>query len=313
MKLILCFGICLICFNGVYGQETYRIDTRDIQHFWEAYDLLAEAETKQDSISIIQEHYLNRATVGFKEFLRIRNFTAEEYIRVLSLYPKFWASVRPLTEAIEGRKEEMVQVFQHFEQQIPNFKKPRICFAIGCLRTGGTISKDLILIGSEIAAADSTIDKSEMTGWLASIIGKTGNITAMIAHETIHVLQYNKRKFDLTIGVLTEGIADFLAMELLEYNINQTLHTYGDANECALWKAFEKDLVEHPNGHRRWLYQGQRSVDKPADLGYYLGYKIAQAYYQKQKNKRKAIDDLLNVKKYRQILKKSGYQGGNCH
>ena len=294
----------------IWCQENTKIVTSDIDNFWKAYDLLSEAETRADSIQVMQTHYIEKASDGFKEFLRVRNFTAEEYVQKLGLYPKFWASVRPLTEAIENRRAEIIGVFNQYEAKVPDFKRPEVCFAIGGLRTGGTISGNLILIGSEIAASDTTIDKSELKGWLSTVIGNTGDITAMIAHETIHVLQFNKRKFNLIIGVMSEGIADFLAIELLGFNINKPIYDYGDAHECDLWKAFKQDMIEHPDGHRRWLYQGNRSGNRPADLGYYLGFKVAQAYYEKQPNKRKAIKDLLNVKKYPKIIAKSGYTGG---
>src|SRR5256885_669161 len=35
--------------------------------------------------------------------------------------------------------------------------------------------------------------------------------------------------------------------------------------------------------------------EKPADLGYYVGYLITQAYYRNAKDKRKAVYDLLNI------------------
>ena len=69
----------------------------------------------------------------------------------------------------------------------PGFKIPDIYFGIGCLRQGGTIKGNTIIIGAELAAADTLIDKSELSTWLKSVVGKTGDIVAMTAHESIHV------------------------------------------------------------------------------------------------------------------------------
>lgn len=40
-----------------------------------------------------------------------------------------------------------------------------------------------------------------------------------------------------------------------------------------------------------WLYQGDKAKDKPADLGYYIGYEICESYYKNtaSKNKRSKI------------------------
>lgn len=291
----------------VLSQNNYKIETIDIDNFWKAYDLLAFAQSKEDSIATIQEHYIDKATNYFKVFIKKRRFTAKEYVKKIKKYPKFWKSIRPLTEAIVNRKPEIEKIFEKYRETLPNFKQPNVCFAIGTLRTGGTINKGLILIGSEIAASTPEVDTSEMSGWLKSIIGKTGDIVSMIAHETVHTQQFNKKKFDLLIGTMSEGIADFITNELIGLYINLEIHEYGEKHECELWKAFDYDLKNHKKEYKRWLYQGNRSKDKPADLGYFIGYKIAKAYYDKQKDKKNAIMNLLNVKKYKMIFEESEY------
>jgi len=209
-----------------YSQNGYTIETSDIDNFWKAYDLLESAKTNDDSVRIIQEHYIDVSTKYFKKFVKIRKFTAKEYVHLIRLYPKFWKSIRPLTENIEKRKEEIKDVFNNYKNILPDFKQPNVCFAIGCLRTGGTTKKNLILIGAEIAASNHKVDKSEMTGWLAGVIGGSGDIVSMIAHETVHTQQFNKRRYDLLTGVMTEGVADFFTIELLGLNINKKIFEY---------------------------------------------------------------------------------------
>ncbi|MBK8966775.1 MAG: hypothetical protein IPM36_08865 [Lewinellaceae bacterium] len=292
---------------GLCAQHSYRIETADIDNFWRAYDQLPSAATEADSIRIIQTEYIDKATPYFKEFIRIRKFTAPEYVKLLKRYPKYWQSIRPLTENIANRKPEIEQVFKKYREGLPGFKQPNVCFAIGCLRTGGTVAKNLILIGSEIAAADATVETAELSPWLQSIMGNTGDIVAMIAHETVHTQQFNRRKYSLLIGCISEGSADFIAEKLTGLNINPVIHNYGNKHECALWKSFEKDMADTPRDRSNWLYQGQGSDGRPADLGYYIGYKIAEAFYVKQPDKTKALQTMLNQKKYLKIYKKSRY------
>ena len=54
---------------------------------------------------------------------------------------------------------------------------------------------------------------------------------------------------------------------------------------------------------------GEAAKERPADLGYYIGYKICEAYYQNAKDKKQAIKDILGIKDFNQFLKDSGYQG----
>lgn len=311
MKYIL-FLLCYLPI-GLLAQEKYQMETRDIDHFWQAFDLLGQAKSREDSIQTIQEYYIDKATPFFKEFLRVRHFTAKEYIKRIARYPRFWHSVRPLTENIKNRRGDIDAVFQGFREKLPGFKQPDICFAIGCLRTGGTISGKLILIGSEIAASDSTVDKSEMRGWLNTVIGNTKDIVAMIAHESVHTQQFNRRKLTLLTGALTEGVADFISVKLFDMSINAGIYEYGEQHECEIWKEFEEELARNPEDYSNWLYQGNRSKNRPADLGYYIGYKIAESYYEQEQNKEKALKNLLNQKKAPEILKKSKYSEKACN
>ena len=68
---------------------------------------------------------------------------------------------------------------------------------------------------------------------------------------------------------------------------------------------FEKEM----NGDdiSNWLYQGDEAKDKPADLGYYIGYKIAESFYKNSKDKKQAVKDILNVKDFAKFLKDSKY------
>jgi len=176
--------------NRVLPQQgIYNIITTDIDNFWIAYDKLKEAKSQPDSINILQQFYLNQATTQFKKFIRLRNFTAQEYATVIALYPEYWQSIRSLTENIKNRKNEIDRIFKTFSDSFPNFKTPDICFAIGCIRVGGTTSKKTLLIGAEIAAADSTVITTELNTRQRKIIENSQGLIPYIAHETVHVQQ----------------------------------------------------------------------------------------------------------------------------
>lgn len=294
------------------GQSETEISTRDITHFWEAYDSLA---TSKDSVSTFQRLYIDRATPGFVAFIKARDFTAKEYVTLIKRYPKFWISIRPNTERIAARKNEVEEVFKRFKILYPNFKAPKVCFAIGGLRTGGTTTSDLILIGSEIASADSITVKTEFKGWLEYVIGNTGDIVAMVAHEAVHTQQPNNAAFikgqmghRLLSQSLREGAADFIGMKVTGFVINKTQYAYGIEHEAALWKEFQSQMLG--NDYSAWLYNGNKSSERLADLGYFMGARICESYYNRAADKSKAIRDILRMKNNKKFLKRSGYSGG---
>ena len=164
LKLLKIFLIFV--FGFAQSQNKYVIETSDIDNFWNAYDKLENALNNQDSINIMQTEYIDKSSEYFKEFIRVRNFKAEEYIKLFKKYPKFWISIRKETENVTNRKSEIIKILDKYEQEIPNFKRPNVCFGIGCLRTGGTVSNNFILIGTEIAASTQDTEKSELSPWL---------------------------------------------------------------------------------------------------------------------------------------------------
>lgn len=311
MKNALLTIISLFVFGISFSQEKQIIETKDIDNFWSAFDKLKYATSESDSINIIQTDYINQSTEYFKEFIRLRNFTAKEYISLIRKYPKFWNSVRKETEKVKYRKAEIEKVLDVYETALPNFKRPDICFVIGCLRTGGTTSNNLILIGTEIAASTTGTEKSELSIWLKSVIGTTGDIVSMVSHETIHTQQKGKLK-NLVEFTINEGTADFLSEKIAGFNINTISFKYGIENDCALKAEFLNDFSKNKTDFSKWLHNGGKSTNRPADLGYYIGYKIAEEYYLNAEDKKKAIIDLLDKKNYMKIFKNSGYIKKSC-
>jgi len=316
------FIICLFPF-ALAARQPAVIETADINHFWAAYDMLPQAQSTADSIRIIQQFYFDRSTPYFKAFVKARHFTPEEYVMLIRAYPSFWKSIRPLTEQIAGRKDEIQDVFDQLGKALPDFKQPDVCFAIGCLRTGGTTTKDLILIGSEIAAADGSVNTSGMNTWLQNVLGKTGDIVSMVAHEAVHTQQsglplfeifslIGHHKLNLLNMAIVEGSADFITHELLGLNINEGIHSYGDQHRCVLWKEFIRDVDTDPFDYSKWLYNGSDVQGRPADLAYYIGFEITESYYTQEADKIRALKTILRIGRYKRVFKESQFERLNC-
>jgi hypothetical protein len=50
--------------------------------------------------------------------------------------------------------------------------------------------------------------------------------------------------------------------------------------------------------------------DRPADLGYWMGYRITKSYFERASDKRQALRDILTIKDFDRFLANSRYDGG---
>jgi Predicted Zn-dependent protease (DUF2268) len=313
LQYLLLLGLVLALFS-FQTEKPISIITEDIDHFWAAYDSLSFAKTTEDSVAIVDRIYLGQATDGLKAFHDGDSTNlALQYVETIRKYPKYWLSVRPMTQRAKTAKSAINRVFDTYEASIPKFRRTNVCFVIGFMNRGGTTDKDWIFIGTEMMAADSTVDKSDLSDWQKTCIGlDSGDLTQIVAHEAIHTQQISTLEpgYDSLLQcVIDEGVADFIPHLLLDLTINEKPFEYGYKNECALWQQLKADFTY--NDTENWLYNGDRIKDKPADLGYFMGYRIAEAYYNKCTDKREALNTLLKSRDCEKILEVSKYTG-NC-
>jgi uncharacterized protein YjaZ len=45
--------------------------------------------------------------------------------------------------------------------------------------------------------------------------------------------------------------------------------------------------------YSKWLYNGFSSKERPADLGYFIGYRICEAFYDQAEDKEEALNTIL--------------------
>lgn len=197
------------------------------------------------------------------------------------------------------------------EEYYPNFQAPNICFAISPIQSGGTTDKGLILIGTEIATVNpKTVDISEINGFMKKVFENSfGDIKSLIAHELVHTQQPNgdNENESLLSQAIIEGSADFIATLLLEkQSMNSAIFNYGEKNQRKLWSEFKSDVDARKTFEETdWFYN--YNSKRPADLGYYIGYKIAESYYKNSANKKQAFKDIINMNEPIEFLEQSTY------
>jgi hypothetical protein len=277
-----------------------RILTQDITNFWQAYDSVQVTPDTARQRQLVQRLYLSRATPGLQAFAKSREYRARTYVQALRHYPRFWASVRPATLAVQQQRPAIDEVLGRLQRLYRGYKPVEVFFTIGALNSGGTVQGQRILIGTEIAAATPATDASEVGPWLQRVFKAHQNgVVELVAHEAVHTQQPDgdaelDGKTDLLGYCLQEGAADFVAELLLPTPYNTPYLTYGRQHEQVLWQEFAPVLSGQDTS--QWLYNGGQAGSRPADLGYFMGYAICRAYYQQAKNKSQALADIIELR-----------------
>jgi uncharacterized protein YjaZ len=130
-------------------------------------------------------------------------------------------------------------------------------------------------------------------------------VNLIVVHELVHFQQNYAKDMTLLNQCLREGAADFICELVTGSHANQYFYGYGDAHEKELWEAFKQ--VMGGTKWEGWLYGSSKKEGRPNDLGYWMGYKICKAYYDKAADKKQAIAEILNIKDAKQFLEASGY------
>jgi hypothetical protein len=229
--------------------------------------------------------------------------------------PRFFAAIRPVTLAVDTAravKDAMRRAYHRFANLYPAAAFPPVYFLMGQLTSGGTTSDAGQLIGLEMHARTPDTPSDELSPWERRVVGGIDALPGIVAHELIHseaALARNGGHQDaalttLLAQALDEGCASFLG-QLISNGDIANANSYGMAHEAELWREFRKEM----NGRKvdNWFYQGDKSTDRPADLGYFVGSRICQSYYEHAKDKQAAVAEILQMQDPVGFVRQSGY------
>ncbi len=284
------------------GQNTdplkVEIITTDLEHFWKALDKAGETVDPK----IMDEIYLKPGSKGIEGFMNGRIKSAENISKVINSHLKYYRSIKPSTDSIDGMKDRIRRSFVNLKGLYPKATFPPVYFVIGALNSGGTSSEDGLIIGAEMYGLTNNTPKDELSDWLRAVIKPVSQVPHIVAHELIH-FQQNYDGGSLLAASIKEGAADFIAELISGNHINPQVHEFANPREKELWQEFKGRMNEKE--YKGWLYSS--TPGRPNDLGYWMGYKITKSYYENAQDKKEAIDEILNIKDFNKFLDKSRY------
>ncbi len=292
------------------------VDNSDIDRFWTAYDLIRKSDDSKEHCKILKREFIEPGTKGLKAIMNKKAYTVESYLEAIQNYPKFWDSVRNNTLKTGSFAEDIEANIRQLKDLYPDLKPAQVFFTIGVLRTGGTAHKGHVLIGTELAMADSTVITEEIKPKrLRENLHNHFNcnpikdVVLLNVHEYVHT-QQGDYGTDLLSMCIFEGVAEFVSVLASEKPSACPAISFGKANYEKVKARFQKEMFS-PNWND-WLYNDKENEFEVRDLGYYVGYAICEQYYQAAADKSEAIKtmielDCTNNEEVRKFVVKSKY------
>ena len=258
------------------------IRTDDVDRFYRVYDTAHGKPTAE----VLQDDYLEPGSAGLHQYLASRIHSAAKLQQAIAKWPQAYADARQCEAPLAETKARLPAVFARLAEVYPAATIAPVTFVIGRNDTGGNTTPEGVIIGLETMCRAT---------WMGADVA--ARFVHIIAHEMVHVqqpaAQVDTPGGTLLFQSLIEGGADFVGELTSGDTINPQLKVWTRGHECAIEREFQKDALG--TDLSRWMYNGVGTPDKPGDLGYWVGYRIAKAYYANASDKKQAIADLLNV------------------
>ena len=306
--------LCLISCNDSSEKncDTIHLYFEDIDHFWQAYDKAKHFKSHADRARIIQKDYIDKGSKGLRLLIKKDNLTAADFATYIK-DTVFYNSIRDVTLRAKQDSSRIRTNLKSFEATYPKAKFNDIYFVIGQFNRAGTVIENNMIIEMEKNAMSPFIDSEFLfNDDQLKNLNDYASLVPLIVHEQVHVSQQNINTRNLLSKSICEGSADFLMyLQTGRFPLSaQETYNYGTENEADLWIKFQTDLdINYKYIKKDWFYNYDRK-DIPPDLGYFMGFKICEKYYNEASNKEKAIEFMLDINNSRELLERSGYNGG---
>lgn len=282
-----------------------RLVTSDIPAFWLAFD----GATLTDAAERFQRLYIEPGSAGVQGFLRGRIMSGRHLAATVASRPRYYQAIRPATLAVDTSRalhDSIRASFRRLKALYPEAVFPDVYFVVGRLNSGGTATPAGLHIGVEMYGRMDDTPVDELNPWEKAVVGRLSDLRHIVAHELIHFQQRSSgRATTLLARALHEGMADFIGELIAGGHINHAAHAFGNARERELWQEFREAM--HGTDVSGWMYQGDRAGDRPADLGYWMGYRISRALFERLPDKAEAIRRLVTMHDAEALLRDSGY------
>lgn len=291
---------------------TVTIETEDADRFAALFDRTKGRPTAEQ----LQRDYLDPGSYGVQVFTPDRIQNAANLAAAVAARPEVYAkAIHVCLPIAKDTTAELRATYLAFRGLFPDRALPHIYLVVGAGNSGGTAGPGAQVLGLEV---------------LCNIAGTPDKLRELLrvfyAHETVHTLQTDPDRERsggaLLNSVLIEGAADFVARLVTGRQPDPARAAWAAPREAELWRQLEADLtvtrgIERSGlksgtpaarSLRRWVENAGDAPDGwPGELGYWMGQRIWERWYNRQPNKRQALRAMLDLKDPEAVLRQGGY------
>ena len=271
---------------------------RDVENFISAHEAITSGA---DPAEALKSKYLDRASPGLRMFIEKYDLSLERLLNATGKHPEEYSHLSETVKLLRAQEPSFRKTYANLKRTIPDAVFPPTYFVVGGYRGIGSGSIEGPLISIEKETSKSI----------------KGDLDATLVHEMVHLQQlaavgeayfaiFSGEERTLLALSIREGAATFFA-ELIAGGSEHKNHArdYYLGHEKELWAAFRDNMLGHETGD--WLWQTPTNPDQPQDVGYALGARIVETFYNSAGDKRKASREIMAITDYPAFLARSGY------
>ena len=268
----------------------------DVDRFYRIYD----AANGHPTADILQHDYLDAGSEGLIQFAKLRHISGTTISENLARHPEMYLNARRCVDVLVPVRQRLALALRKLGDLYPEAKFSPVTIAVGRGKP--------VAIGSPVSGVQIGLEALCAVKWMNPNV--EDRFVHLIAHEYAHVQQVQALVDDehptILEASLIEGAAEFTA-ELISGEVSSyQFKTWPRGDERKSELAFVSD--EDKTDLSTWLYNG--TMDKPGDLGCWIGYRIVKSYYQRVVDKRVAFRGILQMSDPKAFVAKSGWYPG---
>ncbi|UNK41056.1 DUF2268 domain-containing protein [Luteimonas sp. S4-F44] len=286
-------GLLALGAGEVVSAQSATLDTTDVDLFYRLY----EQTSGSPSADQLQTLYIDAGSPGLRTFFDARRTTAPRLAMAIASSPAIYEEARRCAAILPRVKKRVDAALAKLVDLYPQARLPTVTVAIGRGRPVAIASPiDGVQVGLEALCATDFIDPDI-----------ENRFVGVLVHEYVHAQQNplltEKDAPTVLEAALLEGGAEFITSLLIGRPAYLYLDPLVQGREQDIEAAFAAEM--HSADLSNWFYNS--TPEKPGDIGYWVGSRIAKAYYEKATDKTAALHDILTASDAPAFLAASGW------
>ncbi len=270
------------------------IVTADVDRFFALYDRAGGRPTAAQL-----QAYIDGGSPGLRRFAAARRTTGARIADAIAANPTLYEDARRCAATLPRVRRRLDEALRRLAGLYPEASFPPLTVVVGRGRPIAIGEPAVVAVGIEALCAVRYLDPDLENRVLRVLVHEFAHAQqspALAATEHPTVLRAS----------LEEGVAEFVT-ELITGDIAYAhLRAIVAGREAEIERAFLADKDRTDLGD--WLYNG--TLERPGDLGYWVGYRIARTYYRNAPDKARALREILTMTDPDAFLAASGWQPG---